>query len=70
MVQDLSGGVNPLKLPVVAPAISANASKVFSLGMLVLECLTLLDGAVTYYNYSTGSIDTAALNRQIKEIED
>ena len=47
-----------------------NASRVFSFGMLMLECLTLLDGVVAYYDYSTKSIDYASLDKEVKSIKD
>lgn len=41
-------------------------SKVFSLGMLIIECESMLDSAVTYYNYISRTIDINKLNKEIK----
>ncbi len=44
-------------------------SRVFSLGMLIMECATMLDGAVTYYDYLGGRMDINKLNKDIKQLK-
>lgn len=39
------------------------------MGMLILECKTMLDSAVTYYNYFTGTININKLNQDIKLLQ-
>lgn len=41
-------------------------ARVFSLGMMILECYTGLDSIIGYYSYADKNIDLNSLNKDIK----
>ena len=53
--------LSPEEMDDLEPAVH-HKSRVFSLGMLISECLTLLDSVVTYYDYASREISVDALN--------